>query len=172
MEENDNFNQKPKRSGGIFVVVFVMIMLVANVEGNLPKLKMNVLSASSFVIKNSQQTAFDAAEFFSETRNILVLGKSGGSYIAPNLTDTIFVAHIDGPTKKIKLISLPRDFAVKLPSNGGITKINALYQIGLRKSERDGLKLIQEKVEEVTGLKIDSFVMFDLASVEKIIDEI
>lgn len=192
MEENDNFNPNPKKSNGMFIVIFVLIMMVANVwvfqkafsenEGDLPKLKMNVLSASSFVIKNVEPA--DKSEFFSETRNILVLGKSGGSYIAPNLTDTIFVAHIDGPTKKIKLISLPRDFAVKLPrpegarlaqgaaDNGGITKINALYQIGLRKSERDGLKLIQEKVEEVTGLKIDSFAMFDLASVEKIIDEI
>jgi LCP family protein required for cell wall assembly len=180
----EDYNQEPKSSrwNSLLLVVFVVVMAVANIwmiqkafsgnDGDLPKLKVNVFSASSFVIKNSQQTASDAAGFFSETRNILVLGKSGGSYIAPNLTDTIFVAHINGPAKKIQLISIPRDLAVKIPGGNGITKINALYQIGLEKSETEGLKLIQTKVEEITGLKIDSFAMFDLASVEKIIDDI
>ena len=194
MEENDNFDPKPSGWKSAWLVVFVLVMAGANIwmfqkafsspAGELPKLKINVFSASSFVIKNSQQTASDAAGFFAETRNILVLGRSGGSYIAPNLTDTIFVAHIDGPTKKIKIISLPRDLAVKLPrpegarlaqraaGSSGVTKINALYQIGLEKSEREGLLMIQNKVQEITGLKIDSFLLFDLATVEKIIDEI
>ena len=182
MEENDNFDPKPSGWKSAWLVVFVLVMAGANIwmfqkafsspAGELPKIKINVFSASSFVIKNSQQTASDAAGFFAETKNILVLGKSGGSYIAPNLTDTIFVAHIDGPSKKIKIISLPRDLAVKIPGGSGVTKINSLYQTGLEKSEREGLLMIQNKVQEVTGLKIDSFLLFDLATVEKIIDEI
>ncbi len=179
---DEDYNQEPKSSkwNSLLLVVFVVVMAGANIwmlqkafsspEGNLPKLKVNVFSASSFVIKNAQPA--EESKFFSETKNILVLGKSGGNYIAPNLTDTIFIVHIDGPTKKIKLISIPRDLAVKISGGSGITKINALYQIGLEKSETEGLKLIQTKVEEVTGMKINSFVTFDLGSVEKIIDDI
>ena len=182
MPSDDNLDPKPSGWKSAWLVVFVLVMAGANIwmfqkafsspAGELPKIKINVFSASSFVIKNSQQTASDAAGFFAETKNILVLGKSGGSYIAPNLTDTIFVAHIDGPSKKIKIISLPRDLAVKIPGGSGVTKINSLYQTGLEKSEREGLLMIQNKVQEVTGLKIDSFLLFDLATVEKIIDEI
>jgi LCP family protein required for cell wall assembly len=180
MEEKDNSDPKPGGWKSAWLVVFVVVMAGANIwmfqkafsspAGELPKIKINVFSASSFVIKNSAPK--EESGFFSETRNILVLGRSGGSYIAPNLTDTIFVARIEGPSKKIKIISLPRDLAVKIPGGGGVAKINALYQIGFEKSEREGLSMIQNKVQEVTGLKIDSFLIFDLATVEKIIDEI
>ena len=180
MEENNNFDSKPSGWKSAWLAVFVIMMAAANIwmiqkafsrpAGELPKLKVNVFSASSFVIQNAKPA--EKSGFFAETRNILVLGKSGGNYIAPNLTDTIFVIHIDGPTRKIKIISLPRDLAVKIPGNGSVTKINALYQIGLEKSGVEGLNLIQNKVEEVTGLKINSFAMFDLAAVEKIIDDI
>lgn len=180
MIENDNFDPKPNRWRSALLFIFVIAMAGANVWmfqkafpsadgiGDLPKLKVNIFSASSFVIKNTAQK--DDNEFFGETRNILVLGKSGENYIAPNLTDTIFAARIDGPTKKIKAISIPRDLAVK--TDGGIVKINSLYNIGLSKSETNGFRLIREKVEEITGMKINNFVVFDLASVEKIIDDI
>lgn len=180
MPNDDNFDPKPSWWKSAWLVVFVLVMAGANTwmfqkafsapAGELPKINLNVFSASSFVITNAVQQKDTG--FFAETKNILVLGKSGGSYIAPNLTDTIFVAHINGPTKKIKIISLPRDLAVKIPGSQSVTKINALYQIGLQKSEREGLLIVQNKVQEVTGLKIDSFLIFDLAAVEKIIDDI
>lgn len=137
-----------------------------DVPGRLPQIKLSVVSASSFVIKNQ----IYETETFNETRNILVLGQAGSEHIAPNLTDTIAVAHVNGPFKKTRVISIPRDLAVK--TKGGITKINALYQIGLKDSEKAGFDLIKNKVEEITGLTIDSFVLFDLATVEKIIDDI
>lgn len=182
MEENYNFNQNPKRRSGFFLFAFVIVMVFANVwiinkafsekenPGDLPKFEINMISASSLIMKKSDTE--NASKYFDEKINILVLGKSGGNYIAPNLTDTILIAHIDGSSKKIKLISIPRDLAVKIPGSSEITKINALYQIGLRESETKGLELVRKKVEEVTGLKIDSFVIFDLETVEKIIDEI
>lgn len=139
---------------------------LAEAKDTLPQIKLNLVSASSFVIKNQMYET----ETFSETRNILVLGRAGSGHIAPNLTDTIAVTHINGPLKKTRVISIPRDLAVKTTS--GITKINALYQMDLKDSEKAGLDLIKNKVEELTGLTIDSFVLFDLATVEKVIDDI
>ncbi len=146
--------------------VFSKVFLVADAS-KLPQLKFNAFSASSFVLQKNPKTS---DENFSETRNILVLGKSGGNHIAPDLTDTILIAHIDGSLKKIKIISVPRDLAVK--TGNSLVKINALYHMGSQKSETEGLSLIKNKAEEVTGLKIDSFVLFDLDTVEKVIDKV
>lgn len=178
----EDSNQEPKsgRWKSWQLVIFVVVMAAANVwmiqktfsspASELPKLKINVFSASSFVIKNARPADDGAA--FNGTKNILVLGRSGPGYIAPNLTDSIFIVHLAGPSKKVKIISLPRDLAISVPGTKAVAKINSLYQTGLEKSETQGLNLIRTKVEEITGLKIDSFVLFDLATVEKIIDDI
>ncbi|MBI4120145.1 MAG: LCP family protein [Parcubacteria group bacterium] len=167
------------QSSGLGLVFFVLLMLATDVwmfqkvfAGNsktdLPQIKFNPVSASALILKR-----YDPADYgLDKPVNILVLGKSGGQYIAPNLTDTIFVARIDPqPSPRLKIVSIPRDLAVKT-ADQKTTKINGLYQLGLRKSQQEGLNLIQTKVEEVTGLKTDYFVIFDLATVEKIIDDI
>ncbi|MBI2454041.1 MAG: LCP family protein [Parcubacteria group bacterium] len=134
--------------------------------GRLPQIKLNMVSASSFVIQNK----IYGTETLNESLNILVLGQAGSGHIAPNLTDTIAVIRLDASGKKIKVVSIPRDLAVK--TNGGVTKINSLYQTGLKDSEKAGFDLIKRKVEEVTGLTLDSFVLFDLTTVQKVIDDI
>ena len=154
----------------VFLVADVWLLksAVANPANNLPKLNISALSAGSFVIQN--QLAEEPA--FNQPFNILVLGRSGGHYIAPNLTDTIFIAHVDPSYKQVKIVSIPRDLAVKISSGNSSIKINGLYQLGLAESETKGLGLIKNKVEEVTGLNIDKFLLFDLATVEQVIDEI
>ncbi|MEK7500779.1 MAG: LCP family protein [Patescibacteria group bacterium] len=166
------------QSSGLGLVFFVLLMLTADIwmfqksfggaENKLPHLNLNPFNTTAFIINN-----YDPADYGLERPiNILVLGKSGGKYIAPNLTDTIFVARLDpNPSPQLKIISIPRDLAVKT-TDQKTTKINGLYQLGLRQSQQEGLNLIQTKVEEITGLKIDHFVLFDLATVEKIIDDI
>ncbi len=147
------------------VWVFNKIFLTADAS-NLPQLKFNAFSAGSFVLQKDSKNSAN----FNETKNILVLGRSGGNHIAPELTDTILIAHIDGPSQKVKIISIPRDLAVK--HENYTLKINGLYKIGSEKSPSYGLELTKDKVEEVTGIKIDYFVLFDLDTVEKVINEI
>ncbi|MFY9493543.1 MAG: LCP family protein [Minisyncoccia bacterium] len=143
---------------------------LAEAEGQLPQINLNVLSAGSFVIQNPAFLKRVEEKSFNEVRNILILGRSGGRHIAPDLTDTIAVVHLNGPLKKTRVISIPRDLAVKTPN--GVVKINSLYLTGSGQSEKKGLELIKNKVEEVSGLAIDSFLLFDLATVQKVIDDI
>ena len=144
---------------------------LASAADKLPRINLNMLSAGSFVVQNSVPILDrDGTSSFNETRNILVLGRSGGRHIAPDLTDTIAVVHLNGPLKKTRVISIPRDLAVK--TSLGTVKINSLYLAGSRQSEIEGLKMIKNKTEEVTGLAIDSFLLFDLATVQKVIDDI
>ena len=95
--------------------------------------------------------------------NILLLGRPGNGYSGGNLTDTIILAHLTPAKEKAILISLPRDLLVKIPNTNKLTKINSLYNI----AGIDGLK---EKIEEITGLKIDYHVLVDLVVAQEIIE--
>lgn len=179
--------QQPVRQRSFGLVIFIILMILANIwlfqktfdlnrltafkKNKLPQLNLNLFSASSFIIKNSSLFNIEPP-MFGKKMNILVLGKSGSGYIAPDLTDTILLARLDGPAKKIKIVSLPRDLAVKTSDGKSAVKINSLYQLGLKNSEKEGLRLIKEKVEEMSGFKIDNFILFDLKTVEKIIDAV
>src|SRR5262245_17754918 len=48
--------------------------------------------------------------------NILVLGIGGQGHEAPNLSDTLLVLSIDPKKKDSAMLSIPRDFYVKLPA--------------------------------------------------------
>ena len=106
-------------------------------------------------------------------QNILLLGQPGPGYLASDLTDTIILAHLNpegesakgGPTSggKLVLISLPRDLLVEIPHQGGLTKINSLYQLV-------GIEGIKEKIGEITGLNVDHHLLVDLTVVEEVIN--
>lgn len=102
--------------------------------------------------------------------NILLLGMGGGDHAGGTLTDTIMIASIKPSTKQIALISLPRDLIVPIYPNDKKNwyynkRINNAYEIG-------GIELAQEKVAQVTGLKIHYYLLLDFAGFIKIIDDI
>ncbi len=115
--------------------------------------------------------------------NILLLGYGGGNHDGTYLTDTLMVAHIDIPKKKVLLLSIPRDIWVKVPTKNDdyYSKINAVYQMGLypdnypdvdssllTKDNPSGL--IKKVVQDITGLKIDAFAAVDFEGFVKTID--
>ena len=99
-------------------------------------------------------------------KNILCLGVPGKGHPGEKLTDTIILAVVNLP-KNITLISIPRDLLVEISYSNQkkMTKINQLYQIG-------GIKLIKNKVQEITGLETDNYITVDLIAVKEIIDSL
>jgi LCP family protein required for cell wall assembly len=95
--------------------------------------------------------------------NILTLGIPGSGHPGENLTDTMIVAHLEPNQKKLVLISLPRDLLVRIPNRQDFTKINHLYNLG-------GLEMTKQKIEEITGLSIDHYLLIDLIAAKEIID--
>lgn len=75
------------------------------------------------------------------------------------LTDTIMIGVVDSATKKITLISIPRDFWI----NG--RKINEYYEFF-------GVKKLADELTEITNLSIDKYVIVDMRSFKKFIDDI
>jgi LCP family protein required for cell wall assembly len=148
-------------------------------------LKNNQISRGKTIVKNFTATAYRlkaalalpvslfSTATFDETKNILVLGIPGQGNDAPDLTDTILVAQIKNNPLKINLISIPRDLWVKVPNSEAYTKINTLYVFGKSAKGQDfGISLIKQKVEEITGLKLDYYFLIDLSVVKQIINDL
>ncbi|MDP3792503.1 MAG: LCP family protein, partial [bacterium] len=92
--------------------------------------------------------------------------KDGG----PLLTDTIMVLSYDKITKKVSLISIPRDLYVKIDKNKK-DKINTAYEYGYY-HKNGGLSHAKELVSKITGVYMDKAVALDFSSFEKIIDQV
>jgi len=102
--------------------------------------------------------------------NILLLGIAGEKNPGRNLTDTIMIMSVDTNSKKVALLSLPRDFYANVPDTARWTKINSIYQYGLNNNL--GVDPIKESVENITDLKIHYFLVMDFEGFKKIIDDI
>jgi len=163
--------------GGLAIIA---ILVVANIwlgwntfgkkySDNLPHLNINPIKATSFVFteKNTRDKIT-----WENPQNILILGHSGEGYIAPDLTDTIMVLHVN-PLKDpplLKLVSLPRDLFIEI-SSGQFSKINDLWR-NVKPFGEAGINLVKEKIENITSLSIDSVIIFDLETVSRVVEKI
>jgi len=104
--------------------------------------------------------------------NILLLGVDSDADRAksgePPLSDTIIVLSIDPTTKKINMMSLPRDMLVSIPGYGD-AKINAAYSDGSL-TKYTGPGLVQSTIENDFHIPINYFAVVDFQGFEKIIN--
>lgn len=87
--------------------------------------------------------------------------KLGTGSVAGKRTDTIMLVSVP-PGGKPALISLPRDSYVDVPGHG-LDKINAAFAY-------DGPKLLEQTVEQNTGLRIDGYLEIGLGGFADVID--
>jgi LCP family protein required for cell wall assembly len=140
------------------------ITIVKNIEETKNRIKAAMVSLPASLF---------ATFYFDEPKNILLLGVPGAGNDAPDLTDTILIAQIKNNPLKINLISIPRDLWVRVPASDTYTKINTLYVYGASAGgQAAGISLAKQKIEEITGLKIDYYFLIDMSVVKQIIDEL
>lgn len=174
------FSDQPKKKTPLWLFLIILSVLVILIVFVSPFFKQNrVVLFSSLPDRQAGQPASEQEEtIFSNSfadSNILILGVPGQGNDAPNLTDTILLAVIKN--NSIILISIPRDLLIEIPpfvplrgttedkSNGKYTKINALYSLG------NSPDLIQKKVEEISGLSINHYIVVDLQVIKELIDK-
>jgi anionic cell wall polymer biosynthesis LytR-Cps2A-Psr (LCP) family protein len=127
------------------------------IEGTPDENSVAVLGAS-----DGNYVEAEAPDDLSEL-NILLLGYGGAGHSGGHLTDVIQIAHFDFESKKIGLISIPRDLWVSLPS-GEIDKINAAYA-----SDTKNASVIKSMAQQVTGLPVKYFVGIDFVGLQRMI---
>lgn len=103
--------------------------------------------------------------------NILVLGIGGVGHEGTNLTDTIILLSIDPKTKRIGLLSIPRDLLVPIPGYG-YKKINNANSFGEEAFPGSGGLLAKKTVEDLLGINVPYYIRVDFAGFRQLIDEL
>jgi len=110
------------------------------------------------------RTGYSEEDYFidKDNVNILVIGSDtlegdGGR------SDSLIFMSCDLNTKKILMISVPRDTRVDIPGKKSKAKINSAYSIG-------GIDLARQTVENLLRVPIDYYVQTDFAGFEEIVD--
>ncbi len=95
-----------------------------------------------------------------EVLNLLIIGVD--DKIERGRADSLIVASINFESKRLGLISLPRDTRVRIPGHG-TGKINSCYSLG-------GPELCAEVVSALLDLPLDYYLKTDFKGIQKIVD--
>ena len=150
------------------VPIFVLAILVLG--GVVFLYAISQLPSRNISWENPTQPVAEVGDFFknlfsSGKFSMLILGKpgkvSGQSASGEELTDTIMVAHFNPDLNKIYLISIPRDLWIA--DNNEQFKINEMLV-------KDEAGIVVNKVESITGVPLDGYVVVDLTMVKDAVD--
>ncbi|MSU75945.1 LytR family transcriptional regulator [Patescibacteria group bacterium] len=103
--------------------------------------------------------------------NILLIGIGGAGHDGPNLADTIQLVSISPKDKSVAMVSIPRDLYVQVPDSYQKVKINEVHSIGEDNgTEGGGPALLEQKVSDITGQKVQYFIRADFDGFKQVID--
>jgi LCP family protein required for cell wall assembly len=114
--------------------------------------------------------------------SFIILGRDTRPETGTMNTDVMIVAVANPETKKVTMVSIPRDTRVKIPGYRDYHKINAVYANGeaeRRRAERnnetpteDGISLTKKTLTELLGIPIHHYVAVDFEGFKAVIDEL
>lgn len=100
----------------------------------------------------------------NEPINTLILGSDARSKKENARSDTIIILRINPSSKRVYLVSIPRDMRVRIPGYGW-DKINAANAMG-------GPQLAVRAVEDFTGLTLHHYVEVNFEGFRKMVDKL
>ncbi|GIO09584.1 hypothetical protein J31TS6_56120 [Brevibacillus reuszeri] len=114
--------------------------------------------------------------------SFIVLGSDSRPETGSMNTDVMIVAVANPKTKKVTMVSIPRDTRVKIPGYRDYHKINSVYANGeaeRRQAERnnkvpteDGISLTKKTLNEILGIPIEHYVAIDFDGFKAVVDEL
>jgi LCP family protein required for cell wall assembly len=101
--------------------------------------------------------------FHENTMAVVVFGVAGSGHNGSGLTDTVMVAYFNPRNNRLSLISIPRDLWI----SDGVThfKVNEAL-------ERNKLDALFARINEMTGIDPQGYVVVDLDIVKRAIDDL
>ncbi|NTW22876.1 LCP family protein [Candidatus Falkowbacteria bacterium] len=103
--------------------------------------------------------------------NILLLGVGGKNHDGGWLTDTIMLVSFQPSTKRVSMISIPRDLTVPV-ENMGWRKINAIGAFAEKENPGSGGLAASQAISELFKVPIDYYLRVDFQGFAKVIDEL
>jgi LCP family protein required for cell wall assembly len=152
--------QKKKRRSFLPILFLICIILGVILGINIEKNGGGIRGVVATLLRQSPKELENL-----DTKHVLVLGISKD--INANLTDTIMVASYNPNTQRASIISISRDtFVGKNTASAKATdKLNSIYA-------QKGIESVISKVEGITGLEIEDYVIVNNNALIEIVNEI
>jgi LCP family protein required for cell wall assembly len=93
---------------------------------------------------------------------ILLMGVDNAGVDGDSRSDTMVVARVDPVTRRVGMLSIPRDTKVHIPEHG-TRKVNAAYQLG-------GPALTIDTLEEFLGVPINHYMEIDISGFKHVVE--
>ncbi len=152
----------------VAIIVFTSTMLISGENENSWVYKIPVIGH----IKNLAESADKKLKGEDRDRiNILLLGMGGKNHEGSYLTDTIMLASLEPSTKKIALVSFPRDLTVPMEGYGW-RKINNINAYAEYEEEGSGGVAVSQALADILDIPIDYYIRVDFQGFINIVDEL
>jgi LCP family protein required for cell wall assembly len=170
---------KPKKKIKLWKLVLIFIALALIAVGfwyffiNKDSSKGNPFSVKKISKEVKKVVIPDLKQDKNGYTNVLLVGKDTREWSKGlQNTDTVIVASYNDKTGEILLISIPRDTFIQYPNDPThYGRINGVYANGIKRGDdSQGISMLQEVSEDVTGLEIQYWAIVDLAGFKKAID--
>ncbi len=153
------------------ILIWILVIFIVVVSYYVFTTAKNFNAINNNSDSNASSQNFDTVPLdFTKTINILILGTDQRSWDASGRSDVIILVNINPKTKKINLLSIPRDSRVIIPGYD-YNKINAAYNSLFYPN--GGVKLSIKTVENLLGLpegSIPYFAVVNFKGFEEVID--
>lgn len=147
---------------GVFIVLIVCFVVVFGwigyVSAYIYPMIFGEYSESSTPITEEQQAAFDNGEI-----TVLMMGSDRREDWSTSRSDTLMIAFVDLNNNEVRLLSIPRDTYITIPTTNEKTKINAAYAYG-------GVELTEQTLESNFGIDVDYYLDVDFQGFIDVID--
>lgn len=119
------------------------------------------------VVTPAPKPAFSLVPRLDSRMNILLMGVDSNGHDTERFTgcrsDTMMIASLDPATKKVALVSIPRDSRVRIADHHGVEKINSAHALG-------GPELAVKTVSEDLAVPIDHYIVIDVQGLKKVFE--
>jgi polyisoprenyl-teichoic acid--peptidoglycan teichoic acid transferase len=183
-KKNKPRNAKKKRRWLLIITIVLFIIGGSGaaawwkVEGFLKSIQAEAEPGGSEPGVAKAETLYHAQEPMS----IVVLGKDTRGKYGGGLTDVMILVTLNPQTKKVTMLSIPRDTNVVIPGEDTNRKINSVYKRGdqLREEgqakgkqpEETGISLVKKTLESIYGVSVNNYVTVDFQGFRKVVDEL
>ena len=156
--------KKSKFATAVFIIVLICTMFLFGWIGYVGAYIYPLLTGSSEEDEvKAPITEEQKAAFASGKITVLMMGSDRREGEEQSRSDTLMVAFVDLDQKQIRLLSMPRDTYVTIPTTGEQTKINHSYAYG-------GVDLVKQTLESNFGIKCDYYMDVDFQGFIDVID--
>jgi len=154
-----------------FVITFILFSVNANISEQDSFFWLNkipIIGRIKHLVESADKTLKGEGR---DRINILLLGMGGKNHQGGYLTDTIILASLEPSSKKVALLSIPRDLTIPMEDKGWrkINNVNAYAEID---NPGSGGLAVSQAISDVLNIPIDYYIRVDFAGFKKIVDQL